>query len=94
MIPGFTAETTLSRSRTQYSTGVASAYAGGNSVTPAFWKEIGNFFSSIAPVACRAGCWAAGGALASACTVETVGAGVQLCAAAAGALASTCSDAC
>jgi len=97
--PGFTAEATLLyRSHANYSVGVASAYAGGNTVTPAFWAEIGDFFSDVADVvaapACRAACWGLGGAIATGCTVETFGAAAPYCAGGAAALASACSDSC
>jgi hypothetical protein len=97
-VPGFTAQTTLYRSRANYSVGVSSAYAGGNSVTPAFWREIGEFISDVASdlaaPACRASCWAAGGVAAGECTVATFGTLAPLCLAGVGALASACSDAC
>jgi hypothetical protein len=93
MTPGFTAETALSRSHTHYSAGI-SACTGGNSVTPAFWKEIGHFFTRIAAPACRASCWGLGAAAATLCTVETVGTLVPQCLAGAAAATSICSDAC
>lgn len=85
-MPGFTAETSLYQHTTSYRVMAGSngmAQGRGNAVSPAFWARL-----------CRAGCWAAGAALASACTVATVGGGVGACAFAAGAAASICSDSC
>ena len=81
--PGFTADATLYRSRGYGRAGVWSARGGVNAVIPAFWKEL-----------CRAGCWAAGGAMGAGCATGTAGAGATACAMAAGALASACSDSC
>jgi hypothetical protein len=96
--PGFTAESALYRSRAYYSAGVSAPRTAGESIAPAFWEEIGEFFSDVGKAvvgpACRAGCWGAGGALASGCTAGSVGAGAAACAFAAGALASACSDSC
>jgi len=91
--PGFTAETALHGSAGCHP-GALFSNRPESSVDPVFWKELWEGVKSVGTVACRAGCWAAGGTLASACTVETVGTGAPLCAAAAGAMASVCSDAC
>jgi hypothetical protein len=91
--PGFTANEALYRSSTNYSGGLA-AYARGDSVTPAFWKEIGHFLTSAAHVACRATCWGVGAAVGTTCTAETYGAAAPYCAAIVAAATSACSDAC
>jgi hypothetical protein len=89
-MPGFTAETSLYQHTTSYRMMAGSngmVQGGGNSVSPAFWRELWG-------KACRAGCWAAGGLMASGCTALTSGVGAGGCIAAAGAGASICSDSC